>query len=336
MKISNINLDEKVMIVAEIGNCHEGDFSLAEKLISLAADSGADAVKFQTIIPEKLVSSDQKNRIKQLKRFQLSYDDYKNLSIIAKEHNVLFLSTPFDIESVYFLDKIVPAFKIASSDNNFYPLLKTIAMTGKPVIMSTGLSDVEDIIKSKKYIENVWTKSNITQEMILLHCVSAYPTPPKYANLLAINDLKKIGSKIGYSDHTLGIDAAILSVALGARLIEKHFTISKDYSNFRDHQLAADPDEFSQLVKKVRLAECLLGNNLKKIQDCEQNAVIEARRSIAANKQLNKGHIITYDDLTWVRPGYGIAPGRENEIINKKLTKSISMGEPILFDDISE
>ncbi len=190
MKIANFDLNKDILLVAEIGNNHEGSYALAEEMIGLAAQAGAGAVKFQTIVPEKLISLSQKERIEQLKRFQFTYDEFKRLSNVAKKENVLFLSTPFDIESAKFLEPLVPAYKIASGDNNFYPMIEVIAKTGKPIIMSTGLMKFKEIKKSIDFINKIWKKNGIKQDLAILHCVVAYPTPLDQANLFQSNNYK--------------------------------------------------------------------------------------------------------------------------------------------------
>ena len=337
MRIGNIDTDKHVLVVAEIGNNHEGDYALAERLIGLAAEAGADAVKFQTIVPERLVSTIQKDKLSQYKKFQLSYAEYKKLSHVAEREGILFLSTPFDIESVRFLNALVPAFKIASGDNNFWTLIDVIARTGKPIILSSGLTDLEGIKEAREFIRKVWRKCGIVQEMAILHCVAAYPTLPEEANLLAIRQLQeKLDVIVGYSDHTLGIEAAVLSVALGARIIEKHFTLDKNYSDFHDHQISADPQEMALLVKRVREAIELLGDGEKRLQDCEKAAESLTRRSIVASHDLPLGTILQWEDLTWLRPGGGLAPGREVELVGKRLIRSIQSGEQILLEDLVE
>ena len=331
MQIQKFNTKEKVFIVAEIGNNHEGNFSLAEEMIGLAAESGADAVKFQTMIPEKVVSIQQTERILQLKRFQLSYDEYVKLFKVASNEGVIFLSTPFDIESAIFLNDFVPAFKIASGDNDFYPLIEVIAETGKPIIMSTGITKLDETEKSVSLIKNIWKKNHIKEEVALLHCVSMYPTPPENANLLAINELKKMSDIVGYSDHTSGIEAAILSVAFGARIIEKHFTIDNNYSDFHDHQLSLNPSEFKKMVNQVRATEKMLGNGKKSSTDLEFQSSKTIRRSIVASQNLPIGHKIVLKDLGWVRPGGGLKPGEEHRIIGKRLNQEIQKGEKILY-----
>ena len=330
MKIDEFDLDKDILIIAEIGNNHEGSYTLAQELIGLAAEAGVDVVKFQTIIPERLVSVQQTDRIKQLKRFQLSFDEFSKLSEVAKKEGVIFLSTPFDLDSALFLNDIVPAFKIASGDNDFFPLIEVISKTGKPIIMSTGLMNLDEINKSVLFINNIWKESQIKQELALLHCVSSYPTLPEQANLLAIRELEEISDIVGYSDHTLGIEAAVLSVALGVKIIEKHFTLDKNFSAFHDHLLSADPKEMKEMVIRIRAVEKYLGTGEKIPQESELQAVENSRRSIVAGCDLKRGAILKWENLTWLRPGGGLAPGRESEIVGKRLIRSISKDEYIL------
>lgn len=336
MIIDDFDTDNEILIIAEIGNNHEGSYSLAEEMIGLAAEAGAGAVKFQTIVPDRLVSANETERIKQLSRFQFTYEQFENLAQTARQNGLLFLSTPFDLESAKVLDRIVPAFKVSSGDNNFYPLLEVLAKTGKPIIISSGLADLAGIAYSKAFIESVWHENNIVQEMAILHCISSYPVNPDDVNLNAINTLKGLGCTVGYSDHTLGIDASLYAVALGARIIEKHFTIDKNYSSFRDHQLSADPQEMSELVRRIKEAAVLLGSPNKQVQAGEETALISMRRSIVAIRDLPKGKVLTMEDITWVRPGLGLPPGQETRILGKQLIRSVKCGEQMLIEDFRE
>lgn len=323
-----------MFVIAEIGNNHEGSLALAEEMIGRAAEVGARAVKFQTIIPERLVSADQTERIAQLRRFHFEYKHFEQLAKVADRENVLFLSTPFDLESVSFLKRLVPAFKIASSDNTFYPLIEEVARTGKPIILSAGLADWVEITSTRDFIFEIWKERGITQELAILHCVSCYPTRPADANLLALQTLRKLGVTVGYSDHTLGTEAAVLSVALGARIIEKHFTLDKNYSDFRDHKLSADPDEFSLLVRRVREGVELLGSGKIELAECERDTKTQVRRSIAAKVDLPRGSRLERRDLCWVRPGHGLPPGSDAKILGKILKRPIRRGELILPSDV--
>lgn len=326
---------ESVYIIAEIGNNHEGDFQLAEELIGLAAKCGADAVKFQTIEPEYFVTSSDKNRIEQLNKFKFTRKQFLDLSEIAAKEQIDFISTPFDLQSAIFLNGIQESFKISSGDNDFYKLIETVASFGKNIILSTGLSTIDEIKKTVLKIQQIWQSMSSEAELALLHCVSSYPVPTHQANLAMIQRLSKEFEEvtIGYSDHTLGIQAAVASVACGAKIVEKHFTIDKNYSSFRDHQLSSDPEEMKVLVQRIREMEQLMGNYSADVMEVEKEISTAMRRSIAAASNLAAGQIIGEDDITWVRPGSGFRPGEENRVLGKKTNKSIDKGQIFKADD---
>ncbi len=286
MKIGPHDLDQAVLVIAEVGNNHEGSYARAEEMIGRAKEAGANAVKFQTIVPERLVSAGETARIAQLTRFQFSHAQFEGLAASARREGITFLSTPFDIESVAALDPLVPAFKIASGDNDFFPLIEAVALTGKPILLSTGLADLAGVAASKAFIDSVWRRTGKRGDIALLHCVVSYPTVATDANVSAIRDLATLGCTVGYSDHTIGIEAAILSVALGARVIEKHFTLDKNQSDFHDHKLSADPADLGELVRRVREAEILLGAGRKTVRPCEEAVSARVRRGIAASRDL--------------------------------------------------
>jgi sialic acid synthase SpsE len=337
MKIGQHDLASKVFVIAEIGNNHEGDFALAEEMIGHAAESGADAVKFQTIVPELFVARTDAARLERLKKFQFSYEQFARLAETARAAGVLFFSTPFDLESARFLDGIQPVFKIASGDNNFYPLLDEVASFGKPMIVSTGLADLADIRKVHDRIMQAWSRAGAAPGLALLHCIASYPAPPEQANLKAIAALKAAfpNTTIGYSDHVMGIQAAIASVAAGARVVEKHFTLDKNYSDFRDHQLSADPAEMRAMVEGIRKIDAMLGSGEKVPQECEGALAVAARRSIAAARDLVPGDTVSAQDLMWVRPGTGLPPGDEERLVGKSLRRALARGELFSEDDVT-
>jgi N,N'-diacetyllegionaminate synthase len=332
VKIGQVDLDREVLVVAEIGNNHEGDVALAEELIARAAEAGAQAVKFQTIRPEHLVAPDQQSRLAQLKKISLPAEAHARLAARAEKEGVMFLSTPFYLDAVELLDPLVPAFKIASGDNNFVPLLHRVAATGKPVLLSTGMADMEVVRAAAAELEKVWRQKGRSPGLVLLHCVAAYPTPAAQANLKAIRTLSSLGHAVGYSDHTLGIEACLLAVALGARVLEKHFTISKNHSEFRDHKLSADPQELGLLTQRVREVTTMLGDGEKRVMPDEQPQA--ARRSIVAARALPEGHRLSQSDLAWLRPGDGLAPGRESLLLGRALRRPVSAGERLTSGDI--
>jgi len=335
MRIGPHDLDSRVLIVAEIGNNHEGDFARAEAMIQAAAEAGADVAKFQTIVPTRLTSAREKARIELLSRFQFTPDQFRRLAETAAAAGLLFVSTPFDIGSAEMLAPFVPAFKIASGDNDFFPLLSAVARTGKPVLLSTGLLDLAGVARAKAHLEAEWQRAGVQGEIALLHCVVAYPTPDDQANLGAIRDLARLGATVGYSDHTPGIEAAVLSVALGARVVEKHFTLDRDLSDFRDHKLSADPRDFAEMVRRIRLAEAMLGPGVKRPMPAEEPNAPAVRRSIAAARTLEAGTVIAPGDLTWVRPRRGLAPGHEDELIGRRLAVQVEDGDVVLPEHLA-
>jgi len=335
MKIGNIDLSKEVMIVAEIGNNHEGNYDIAKELISLAADAGVHAVKFQTFKTEHYVTSKDKKRFNQLKSYELSYTQFEKLSHFAAKLGLIFLSTPFDLASVDFLNNFVPVFKISSGDNTFYPLIDSIARTGKPIFLSSGFADLNQVKKTKDFIENVWKTNNIDQNLIVLHCVAEYPVKKKNANLKAIQTMKDyLSCDIGYSDHTIGVEAAVIAVALGAKVIEKHFTLDKNFSDFRDHNISADPDDMKKMVEKIKQTHEILGTGKKVIQQNELADLPFVRRSITATRDILANTSISKEDITWVRPGDGLAPGNEHLVIGKVSKNQILKGDIITSDNL--
>jgi N,N'-diacetyllegionaminate synthase len=336
MKIGKLDLTQRVAIVAEIGNNHEGSFDVACELVRAAAQCGVDAVKFQTFKTEQFISPTDTVRFARLKSFELTLEQFADLAHLAKSLGMLFLSTPLDLESAAGLESLVNAYKIASCDDTFYPLLERVAKSGKPVIISTGISDWEQVQKTTNYLYQCWQSQAINHpQLAVLHCVSSYPVPPEEANLNSIRFLAQhLDCPIGYSDHTIGIEAAVLSVATGARIVEKHFTLDKQYSDFRDHQLSADPTDLQQLVDRIRQAEVLLGTPNKLVQPCAAISATAIRRSIAAKHDLNPGDRIESTDLIWTRPGSGIAPGLEASLVGKSLRRAVAAGQQFIPADI--
>ncbi len=328
------NLDREVAIVAEIGNNHEGSFSRAEEMIGQAAEAGADAVKFQTYRVEHFIHPKDTERYERLRRFQLSEEDFERLSGVAKKYHVHFFSTPLDLGSAAFLNRICPVFKVASSDNTFYPLLEKLALFRKPILLSTGLASTEEIRIAKERIEKCWREDS-SPFLLLLHCVTNYPVAIENANVSAIAKLKQeFGGYVGYSDHTIGNRAAFLAVGSGACLIEKHFTLDKNQSSFRDHQISADPKEFRELVGMVRDGVRLQGNGAIGVEPCEEPLIPSLRRSIVAARDLPKGHTVRIEDITWLRMTEGVRAGHESEILGKTLRVPRAKGGLIVNSDL--
>lgn len=326
MRIGTWSSADGVLVIAEIGNNHEGSYARAEEMIGRAADAGAGAVKFQTFRTERLVGRVDQARIDRLKGFELRDDELQRLAAVARSAGVAFISTPFDLEAVELLAPFVDALKVASGDLTFVQLLDAVARAPVPALLSTGGADEAMIRRAVQRLD----ADQGRKDLCVLHCVSSYPTPSVEANLRAISSLRTmVDGPVGYSDHTNGIEAAFLAVGLGAVVIEKHFTLDKNFSDFRDHQLSADPSDLRELVERVRLAEDLLGDGVKRPMPCEEETVIAMRRSIAAGTDLLAGTVVTAEHLTWVRPAGGLPPGEEAALLGRRLRRDVSRGDQL-------
>jgi N,N'-diacetyllegionaminate synthase len=324
----NLKKLKKTFIIAEIGNNHEGSFNVACKLIKEAKKAGVDAVKFQTFKTEYFVNISDKERFNKLKKFELSYEDFEKLSILAKKNGLKFISTPLDIPSAIFLNKIVNCFKIASGDNNYYDLIKTVLDFNKPTFISTGLLDFKQIKNLLNFIIKIKFKLS---KLSFLHCVSDYPVKFNEANLLSVKFLsKRLPLTIGYSDHTIGQEASLIAVSLGAKIIEKHFTLSNNFSKFRDHQISLNPTDMSQLVTSIRKSELMLGVEEKKIQKGEAQNLNLIRRSIYSSRTLDKNSTIIDNMVKVLRPANFYQPNDLKKILNKRLKKKLKVNKPLL------
>lgn len=335
MKLGGLDSLKRPIVIAEIGNNHEGQIDVAEQLVREAARCKADAVKFQTFRTDHYVSRHDEARYKRLKSFELTAAQFGDLGRLARSLGLLFLSTPFDLASVDILEPLVDAFKISSGDINFYPLIDRVTSTGKPVILSTGASNLSLVKKTVDFVRERQSRANGDEPLAVLHCVSSYPVPLEQANLRALTTLKsQLRCTIGYSDHTIGIQAVLAAVVLGAEVIEKHFTLDKHFSDFRDHTISADPLEMAELVRQIPLIQMLLGSGEKVIQSCELASEAAIRRSIVAGKDLLRGHRLDWNDLTWIRPAGGLAPGEEGTVIGKALKHDVTFGERLEAGDV--
>ena len=316
-----------VVIIAEAGVNHNGSVKLAKQMIEEAARAGADYIKFQTFKPEKLVSKyaqkadyqkkttgNNESQLQMLEKLALSYDDFVELKRYCEQSGIGFLSTPFDEDSIRFLDSLDMDFwKIPSGEITNYPYLVQIAQTGRDIVLSTGMCEMDEIADEMKVLEESGA-GNIS----LLHCNTEYPTPYEDVNLLAMKQMRTAFKKqVGYSDHTVGIEVPIAAVALGAEIIEKHFTLDKNMEG-PDHKASLEPLELSQMICSIRHIEKSLGDGNKKRTASEQHNIAAARKSIVAKCAISKGDIFTEANLTVKRPGNGISPMRWKELIGTR------------------
>lgn len=333
MKLKNFNLKKKVFIIAEVGNNHEGNFVIAKKLVHQAAKAGASAVKFQIFKTENYVRKKDKKRFNQLKRFELSHKQFQFLKKLAHKNKLKFIATPFDLYSADFVVKNADIIKIASGDNNFYPLIDKVLKSKKPIIISTGMTNASQIKILTNYIVKAIGKKESEKRISLLHCVTSYPVDDKFANLRSIDYLIK-NSKltIGYSDHTLGNEACIAAVTIGAKIIEKHFTINKKFSKFRDHALSADYLDMKNLVKGIRKIEMQLGKFNKEILKPEKKMVKIVRRAVYADRDILSGEKLNFKNIKFLRPAITSNFNSLKKVIGKKIKKNFYKDKKINLD----
>lgn len=327
------------IIIAEAGVNHNGSIEMAKQLIDAAAIAGVDYVKFQTFKAEKLVTKDAKqaeyqqrnaaadSQLTMLKKLELSKEEHEELIGYCQEKGVRFLSTAFDMESVEYLHSLnLGLWKIPSGEITNYPYLVKIAQYGQPVILSTGMSTMDDIEQTIDVLcANGLTKEQIT----LLHCNTEYPTPMQDVNLRAMQQMKeRFGVKVGYSDHTQGFEVPIAAVALGAEVIEKHFTLDRTLPG-PDQKASLEPQELKAMVSAIRNIEQALGDGEKRVSDSERKNIEIVRKSIVAARDIRRGEILTEENLTTKRPGTGISPMLWNEVLGTRSVRDFGTDELI-------
>ena len=339
---------KKVIIIAEAGVNHNGDINTAKKLIDVAVEAGVDYVKFQSFKADKLVSPDAKKADYQIKNTEEEDDDsqyqmLKQLELSVENHielieycslkKINFFSTAFDLDGISYLSSLnLGVFKIPSGELTNFPYLRAVANTGLPVILSTGMANLDEIQKSVEVLISNGTKKN---QITVLHCNTEYPTPMIDVNLKAMLTIKeKLGVSIGYSDHTLGIEVPIAAVALGAKIIEKHFTLDRNLPG-PDHKASLEPDELKAMVSAIRnIEKAISGNERKEPSQSESKNIAIARKSIHLKNKLAAGTIILEDDIIALRPGDGISAMKWTEIIGRKVSKDLDQFDKLTWGDL--
>lgn len=332
----------KTTIIAEAGVNHNGSLELAKQLVKKAHEAGVDYVKFQTFKSEKVVSKNAKkadyqientgkkeeSQLEMVKKLELSYDDHQVLINYCNELGIKFFSTAFDFESIEYLHSLgLGLWKIPSGEVTNYPFLKRVAAYNEKTILSTGMCEMVDVHAAVDVLyKNGLSKDNL----ILLHCNTEYPTPFEDVNLKAMHALRKeFGVEVGYSDHTKGIEVPIAAVALGATVIEKHFTLDRNMEG-PDHKASLEPDELKAMVSAIRnIEKAVGGNGIKHVSESERKNIAIARKSIIAAREIKKGELLTEANLTVKRPGTGISPMRWEEVIGTKAIRDFSEDEII-------
>jgi len=326
-------------IIAEAGVNHNGKLELAKKLVDAAKYAGADAVKFQTFKAEKLVTKNssmaeyqQKNLNKRqsqydlLKKLELNYKNFSELKRYCDKKKIIFLSTPHSDDAIDFLDDLIPAYKLGSGDITNFPFLEKVAKKKKPVILSTGMSTLEEVRKAVKFIYGCGNK-----QVVALHCTSNYPCSPEEVNLRAMLTMqKKLDCLVGYSDHTTNVITPAIAVALGAVVVEKHFTLDTNLSG-PDHKASLEPDELKETVGNIRYAEMIMGSKEKKPTKSEKKIMPMIRKSIVATADIQKGEKITKDKIIIKRPGTGISPKHLNKVLGKISQHNLKKDELLEF-----
>jgi len=334
----------QIFIIAEAGVNHNGSVDLALKLIDSAKASGADAVKFQTFRADKLATrsahkaayqerttASEESQFEMLERLELDTETHKRLIEHCCQVGIQFLSSPFDAESADLLAKMdIPLFKIPSGEITNLPFLDHVARKGRPIILSTGMSTLGEIEEALTVLRAAGNR-----QITLLHCVTEYPAPYAEVNLRAMNTLKAaFGLPVGYSDHTPGIEIPIAAAALGAAVIEKHFTVDRSLAG-PDHAASLEPNELEQMVTAIRHVEAALGDGIKAPARCELANISVARKSVVAARSLIAGQRLTSDDLDIKRPGNGIAPRLKPMLIGRTLSSGVEKDEVLRWDHLA-
>ncbi len=336
-------MGERVFVIAEAGVNHNGQLELAKQLVDVAVEAGADAVKFQTFIPEEVVSTrapkaayqlqttdPEESQLEMIRRLTLPFEAFQALKEYCQQRGILFLSTPFDIPSARFLyrELQLPIIKIPSGEIINYPLLREIGSYKAKVILSTGMADLGEIEDALDVLMANGTKR---EDITVLHCNTEYPTPMEDVNLRAMVTIRNAFQvAVGYSDHTEGIEVPIAAVALGATVIEKHFTLDRTLPG-PDHKASLEPAELQAMITAIRNIEKALGSGIKKPSTSEQRNIPVVRKSIVARRSIRVGEILSEENLTTKRPGTGISPMRWQEIIGKPAPRDFAPDELIEF-----
>ncbi|MEA3493474.1 MAG: N-acetylneuraminate synthase [Candidatus Margulisiibacteriota bacterium] len=335
-------MGKKVFIIAEAGVNHNGSLKLAKKMVDAAKSAGADAIKFQTFNSEELVTASapkaayqkktvpRKSQLAMLKELELSREEFDDLSKYCRKKKIMFLSTPFDLQSADFLNGLkLPLFKISSGEITNIPLLTKIAKYKKPIILSTGMSTIDEV---KRALQAIYAAGN--RKLTLLHCTSNYPTKYDDVNLKAMLTLKtKFNVPVGYSDHTEGIEVSVAAVAMGAAVIEKHFTLDKKMAG-PDHKASLSPVELAAMVRAIRNVEKSLGDGIKRPRIAEKGVSRVIRKSLIALSDIARGEKIVLRKIGVKRPGSGIEPRFMNKIIGKLANKNIKKDQVLTWDKV--
>ncbi len=335
MKLFGKDLDRDVPIIAEIGVNHEGNLDTAITLMRLARDAGADAAKFQTFTPERYASASDPDRLERVRGFDLGEDGFRRIAEEAEKDGFPVFSTAVSEDVVPFLAGLFPVLKVASGDIDFEPVIRAAAETGKPVILSTGLATEEEVEAAVGWFRDAAGTEDIRDRLVLMHCVTAYPTPIEDANVMSIPYLaERTGLRIGFSNHIIGSEACLAAVALGACAIEIHFTDRKEGRDFRDHALSCDADDLARLVETVPRIRASLGRREKQRQPSEMENLTAVRKGVVAARDLEAGAVLSRDDLLFARPASEFPASEIDSLSGARLKAAVGKGELIRRDNV--
>jgi len=325
------------LLIAEIGGNHEGDFEYAKELTKLAIDTDVDYVKFQIYTGNTLVSSKESpDRNKHFKKFELSQDQHIYLAKMVTEAGIRYTSSVWDLASMAWIDEFIPFYKIGSGDLTAYPVLKKTAEKGKPMVISTGLSTEQEVLDSINYVQSINPIYKDKDMLGILQCTSMYPINPSDANLNVMTKLKSLSNlTVGYSDHTEGSKALFYAVAMGAEILEFHFTDSREGKVFRDHKVSLTPGEVKELISEIKLIKEYQGSSIKQPTKIEIENGHESsfRRAVYPSREIKKGEIITEENLTVLRPNHGIDDRDYSKLIGLKAKKDLEIHQKLTMDD---
>lgn len=330
MKLFGKNLDREVAIIAEIGVNHEGDIEAASRMLRLAAEAGADAVKFQSYTPSRFIAASDPVRFERVTRFGLNEAAHHRLADEAKSLGVHFVSTPVSEDWLPLLARLCGVIKIASGDLTFEPVIRAAARTGLPVVLSTGLGTIEEVDQAVAWVRDEVGAAALPEHLALMHCISAYPTPIEDANVLSVPFMaERYGVTVGFSNHIIGPEACWAAIAVGARIIEVHFTDGKNGRTFRDHELSMEQADLVELKRVAPLLAAARGRYGKDRAPSEAGNLLATRKGVVAAHDLPAGAVLTRDDLMWARPATEFAAAEIDTLVGCRLGQGLTQGQLI-------
>jgi N,N'-diacetyllegionaminate synthase len=336
MQLFGKDLSKDLVVVAEVGVNHEGNADAAVNLVRLAAESGADAIKFQTYTPERLVSSTRAESLARVARFRLDEEGHRRAAAEGKRLGIPVFSSAITEDVVPYLGENFPAIKIASGDVDFEPVIRAAARFKKPLLLSTGNATIEEVDRAVGWVRDETRDVPLHERLVLLQCTSAYPAPIEEANVATIPVLReRYGLPVGFSNHVMGAEACLAAVALGACLLEVHFTDQKEGRTFRDHQLSMTSPELRAMIETANRIRAAVGSSVKAIQPSERGHHLDIRKGLVAARDLKADTVLGADDLAYARPAIHFRSSQRGELVGRRLKRALGSGAVITPDDLA-